>query len=219
MINEVRIIVIMSDEITKKTKEILGIIQDEKRITYTELKKIIGISDTALSKYLKVLKNENLVIYQPYGKLRLYSINEEEIQSRSDLLITKNINAYLTNFENEIYSESKDISTTVKDIEKKITALFFYTIEESFSNLKSFHNEIPTSRIFRCILRYYLDLILTGNKRHEIIEKALAKKNYDDYFYEFYDTNGTLDQGEKSTKLTDFIQNRYRKEFKDLYRF
>ncbi len=79
------------EELARRTAELFGVLSDPTRIKIIhslsqaelcvgELAEVVGVSDSAVSHQLRILRNLGLVSYRREGKKVLYSLSDEHLK-------------------------------------------------------------------------------------------------------------------------------------------
>ena len=80
-----------SDDIIRRTTELFGVLSDPTRVRIFlalsqaelcvgDLARLVGVSDSAVSHQLRILRNMGLVDYRKEGKLAFYSLSDEHLE-------------------------------------------------------------------------------------------------------------------------------------------
>ncbi len=205
--------------VIKKTKEdrkneIVVILQIAKNMHYTDIKEKMNISDPILSKYLKSLMEEKAIKVKSDGKFRVYSLTKNAFQSQ-DRKMVRGISTYSDLFDIMVGMESKNFESSLIEIEKSMSGLFFYLLVNGFKSGDNWYPHFKIERFAMGILSYFSELIKDEDVSKKL-EKMFDKEDLNGIFKHYSKSPLTKEQYDVWLNMQNIIQNRYKKEFKQI---
>ena len=202
-------------EIPFRIREIIYLIKKEKSIGYTQIKKSVELSDPVLIKYLKFLRENNVVKYEKKGKNTFYSYNYEndngflESMSIPDVIVSVLDDFY----EESAYFKKIPMIDFLKLFERKISSLFFYCALKSIFDKKEWIEDFDFTGIFEIIIEEYIRTVFSKDKLEKITEEYFIHNKYSEVG-EYFRTLELSDmENRKKDKVISIIFDRYEKEF------
>jgi len=193
--------------------EIVNILWKHRIVRYSDIKKMLNISDPTLWKHLLKLQNDNIVEFTKKGKEKQYRLARENTNELAWQFRIATL-SYLDGLDSEIYeTDYDDFGEYMEDIGKKITPYLFFMILKSFENGKNTLQSFDSIEMFDFIISHMEKFIFGFDMNvddREDLNIPVLPADEEGYFKEF---NKLIDKKKKYKQNLKKLQKMLEQKF------
>lgn len=184
-------------------------------MTYSEIKKTLGITDNAVSKHLSTLQKENKIKFKQEGKKKFYRLADganKEIETQK-MMFSEGYIAYIsqtthTDIENIQPSDERTLSELMNEISDNISAFFLFIMLKSIETGRDWYDAFEPFELFG----ESMDLLTYGMfEKNVVVEKlrVLLIRNRSEYFNKIHQLSRNKKNNTTLELLYEILEERY----------
>jgi len=186
---------------------IIDILRKNPNLRFTDIGEKVGISKPALSQHLKELQKDKTVNVKQVGREKFYYLTQHAFK-KVDRQMLQSMGRYRDMYAITVGLGHENMESAIEDIEKTISALFFYCIMKGLNTGENWFTNFRLDDFVISTISFLLEIITKKNIPDKIIKK-LSNEDIEGLFKQFSKLSlGDL-EADKLTELEDMFSNMY----------